>query len=504
MDRSLRRSSVLVVAAAVLLMGLPVTPTIAGTAAPGGTVSGWGYDAYGQARNPLRLDDVVAVAAGRGHSLALRADGSLAGWGDNNAQQARPPGGRNWTAVAAGAYHGLALRADGTVVGWGSNAAGQTTVPTQLGPVTAIAAGPDNSLALRTDGNVVGWGAIYGSSWWIMVGDAVAIAAGGRHGLALRADGTVVGWGDDRYGQATPPDGLRNVRAIAAGDNHSLALKSDGNVVAWGDSADGQASVPAGLRGAGVVAIAAGARHSLALRTGGTVTAWGNNSAGQVDVPAGLRDVVEITAGVAHNLAVVVPVPPEPPTCGQAKPVTTFRDVDLNSTHGRNIMCSAGLDLVTGKVDGTYDPTGSLTRGQTATILLRALERSGVQLTGEQGFADVPAGHPHGTAIRKLAAAGVINGRSAQVFDPGGSVTRAQFAALLDRASTTYFAAYPDARNPFRDVSGVHEPAIRRLAGAGVIKGTSATTFEPGRNINRAQAASLFVRWLEDQAQRMR
>jgi hypothetical protein len=42
------------------------------------------------------------------------------------------------------------------------------------------------------------------------------------------------------------------------------------------------------------------------------------------------------------------------------------------------------------------------------------------------------------------------------------------------------------------------------LAGAGVIKGTSATTFEPGRNINRAQAASLFVRWLEDQAQRMR
>jgi hypothetical protein len=198
------------------------------------------------------------------------------------------------------------------------------------------------------------------------------------------------------------------------------------------------------------------------------------------------------------------PTGPTPPTCADARPGMRFSDVDPSSVHGPNILCSAGVDLVTGKGDGTYDPNGSLTRGQTVTILLRALERSGVVLTAEQGFSDVPAGHPHGTAIRKLAAAGVINGRSAQVFDPGGSVTRAQFAALLDRASSTYFAAYPDARNPFRDVSGVHEPAITRLAGAGVIKGTSATTFDPGRDINRAQAASLFVRWLEDQAQRMR
>jgi hypothetical protein len=213
---------------------------------------------------------------------------------------------------------------------------------------------------------------------------------------------------------------------------------------------------------------------------------------------------VTIEAGPPVDPPVDPPVSgPTPPTCADARPAS-FRDVDASSTHGRNIVCSAGLDLVTGKGDGTYDPTGSLTRGQTATILLRALERSGVRLTAEQGFSDVPAGHPHGTAIRKLAAAGVINGRSAQVFDPSGSVTRAQFAALLDRASTTYFASYPDARNPFRDVSGVHEPAIRRLAGAEVIKGTSATTFEPGKDINRAQAASLFVRWLEDQAQRMR
>jgi hypothetical protein len=292
------------------------------------------------------------------------------------------------------------------------------------------------------------------------------------------------------------------VIAIAVGHWHSLALKGDGTVVGWGWNEYGQTTAPAGLRD--VVAVAAGGGHSLALKGDGTVVGWGYNHDGQAAVPAELENVAAVAAGGAHSLAVVAPPGPKPPTCADAKPRMSFPDVDPNSTHGPNILCSAGLDLVTGKGDGTYDPTGSLTRGQTATILLRALERSGVTLTAEQGFRDVPAGHPHGTAIRKLAAAGVINGRSAQVFDPGGSVTRAQFAALLDRASGEFFAAYPDARNPFRDVSGVHEPAIRRLAGAGVIKGTSATTFEPGRNINRAQAASLFVRWLEDQAQRMR
>ncbi|WP_157041588.1 S-layer homology domain-containing protein [Nitriliruptor alkaliphilus] len=99
--------------------------------------------------------------------------------------------------------------------------------------------------------------------------------------------------------------------------------------------------------------------------------------------------------------------------------------------------------------------------------------------------------------------AGIINGTSPSTFDPGGSVTRAQFASLLDRTSTEILAGYPDA-NPFDDVSGPHAPAITRLAGAGIIKGTSATTYGPGEDINRAQAASLFVRWLEDQAIRMR
>jgi len=60
----------------------------------------------------------------------------------------------------------------------------------------------------------------------------------------LKSNGTVVGWGYDYAGQATIPDGLRNVVAIAAGGGHSLALKSNGTVVGWGAYENGQIDIP--------------------------------------------------------------------------------------------------------------------------------------------------------------------------------------------------------------------------------------------------------------------
>ncbi|WP_211248919.1 PxKF domain-containing protein, partial [Deinococcus frigens] len=54
------------------------------------------------------------------------------------------------TAIAAGQYHSLALKSDGSVVGWGDNYYGQATSPAGLTGVTAIAAGGRHSLALFT------------------------------------------------------------------------------------------------------------------------------------------------------------------------------------------------------------------------------------------------------------------------------------------------------------------------------------------------------------------
>ncbi|MEI8194646.1 MAG: hypothetical protein WCI73_01925 [Phycisphaerae bacterium] len=265
-------------------------------------VVAWGDNTYGQANVPVGLNNVVAVAAGVLHSLALRADGTVVAWGNNTYGQTTVPAGlNNVVAVAAGQYHSLALRADGTVVAWGDDTYGQTTVPVGLSNAVAVAGGGYHSLALRGDGTVVAWGddGYFGqTSVPPGLSNVVAVAGGDLHSLALRGDGTVVAWGNDDIGQATVPAGLSNVVAVAGGGSASLALLADGTVVAWGDNSYGQTTLPSGL--SNVVAVAGGNFHCLALRANGTVVAWGPN---WVTVPAGLSKVVAVAAGDADSLA---------------------------------------------------------------------------------------------------------------------------------------------------------------------------------------------------------
>jgi alpha-tubulin suppressor-like RCC1 family protein len=270
-------------------------------------VVAWGLNDNGQANVPANLSGVTAIAAGNGHSLALKSDGTVVAWGFNHFGQANVPANLSGvTAIAAGGTHSLALKSEGSVVAWGSNSAGQRTVPAGLSGVTAIVAGASHNLALKSDGTVVAWG-------WNNFGEATvpanlsgvaAIAAGNGHSLALKSDGTVVAWGWNFAGQTNVPANLSGVAAIAAGYLYSLALKSDGTVVAWGLNNNGQTTVPANL--SGVTAIAAGGHHSLALKSDGTVVAWGFNDNGQTNVPANLNGVTTIAAGGSHSLALCV------------------------------------------------------------------------------------------------------------------------------------------------------------------------------------------------------
>ena len=72
----------------------------------------------------------------------------IVGWGYSY-YASIPAGLSGVTAIAAGESHSLALKDDGTVVGWGYNGYGQTTIPAGLSGVTAIAAGYYQSLALK-------------------------------------------------------------------------------------------------------------------------------------------------------------------------------------------------------------------------------------------------------------------------------------------------------------------------------------------------------------------
>ena len=318
----------------VVLMELP-NPEPAPT-----SVAAWGDDYSGQIDVAAGSSNIVGIAGGRYHSLVLKTDGTVAtsGWNTypapdfvlthgtlpNPTLTNVPPDATNVIAVASGAYHNLALKADSTVIAWGENSYGQATVPPGLTNIVAIAAGNYHSLALGSDGRVFGWGPTnthvevgqtnglppnYGQSK-IPGGlsNVVAIAGGGLHSLALKADGTVVAWGKNNLGQTNVPSGLTNVVAIAAGTDHSLALRADGTVVAWGSNSGGQTNVPTGL--SNVIAIAAGSFFSLALKSDGTVAAWGDNAFRQTNAPPELTNIIAIAAGGYHSLALVGPGPP--------------------------------------------------------------------------------------------------------------------------------------------------------------------------------------------------
>jgi hypothetical protein len=203
--------------------------------------------------------------------------------------------------------------------------------------------------------------------------DLISVSAGAFHTLGLRKDGTVITWSGDNFGAPPVPTNLNSVVAISAGGGFSLALRSDGTVVEWENSLGGarfgstggfrppgvrtpptntspqppiilpiqpveiwpilpvepvQSNLPPviqpiqlnpqpqssprlalpsvfappdGLKN--VVAISAGLRHALALKSDGTVVAWGVDELGETEVPPDLNGVVEIAAGDAHSLA---------------------------------------------------------------------------------------------------------------------------------------------------------------------------------------------------------
>ena len=278
-----------------------------------GTVAAWGNNNYSQINVPGNLSNVTAVAVGNFNSMALKSNGSVVEWGRNDQGQIGGAGGvANGVSIAVGAYHAVAAEANGSVVAWGENNYSATTVPSSATNVIAVAAGDYHCVALRSNGTVVAWGAgtVNTPSDYTDYGQAivpanatnvVAIAAGSYHSLARTANGTVLAWGAGTtynpsdlasYGQCIVPAAASNVIAIAAGTTHSVALRSDGSVIAWGDNTSSQTNVPAAATN--IVGIIAGGNHTFALRRDGIWIGWGD----ETTLPA---VVTNLTASVSGS-----------------------------------------------------------------------------------------------------------------------------------------------------------------------------------------------------------
>jgi alpha-tubulin suppressor-like RCC1 family protein len=231
-----------------------------------GSVVAWGGNEQGQSDVPVGLSGVVAIAAGKYHSVALTRSGEMAAWGGNDYSQCVVEEGlSNVIAIAAGAFHSLALLRDGSVRAWGRNEAGQTNVPENLSGVIAIAAGETSSFAVRSDGSVVAWGsALEGGAELSEFGNVVGVSAGGTHWLILSESGRMAAWDDSGLIEGLLPDGLENITEIASGALHHCVLGQDGSATCWGSDSFGQTAPP--LEARDLKRIAAGEFHCVALR----------------------------------------------------------------------------------------------------------------------------------------------------------------------------------------------------------------------------------------------
>lgn len=217
------------------------------------------YEAMVAYRRRFGMDNASSVAAGKHNTAAIRSDGTVAVWGDNDFGELTAESWANVIAVGAGDHHIVGLRKDGTVLAAGELEYGQC--------------------------NVYGWENI------------VAISAGDFHTVGLAENGFVYATGYNHAGQCDVQDLMyaaqgRRIVALAAGYVHTLALLEDGTVVACGNNETGEGNVSAWKD---IVLICAGTEFSAGLKVDGTVVLAGQ-IAEDWDV-SGWTDIVNLAAG---------------------------------------------------------------------------------------------------------------------------------------------------------------------------------------------------------------
>jgi hypothetical protein len=215
-------------------------------------VLGDGRPAGGAGRGPHSVrvpgvEDVVAIAAGSSHTLALRADGSILAWGHDGARQEE-----RW---------GVGIRRGG-VLGTGDFADALVPRPVVgIDDAVSIGSGPRTAWAIRADGTVLMWGlrlggrvpdpnegiGEYHSSAVPVAADWLRGAVAITNDLALFPDGTVKLWNlpflrDRREGARAVP-GIRNAVAVFSDpdreNDSSVVLLADGRVMRFGISSGG-------------------------------------------------------------------------------------------------------------------------------------------------------------------------------------------------------------------------------------------------------------------------
>lgn len=233
------------------------------------------------------LSEVISLAPGANHVLALKANGSVWTWGGSgSAVQVNineTDALQNIISIAASGNYNMALSSDGKVYTWGENTYGQLGNGTTTDSVYPSLVTMDGTTPLS---------------------DIVEISAGYSSAYARTASGTVYAWGDNASGQLgnntlanstypvlmqTANGAATGITAISAGYAHVLLKTQNGTVLACGKNDKGQLGngtttdsavltqvlASEGVVLSGVKAIDAGAQNSFVILQDSTLYGFG-------------------------------------------------------------------------------------------------------------------------------------------------------------------------------------------------------------------------------------
>ena len=184
-----------------------------------------------------------------------------------------------------------------------------------------------------------------------------------------------------------------------------------------------------------------------------------------------------------------------------SKAGTTFDDIQGHQNQSA-IEALAARGILNGVGKTEFQPNRTMTRAEFAATVARAL---GLPQKNGQKFADVAAGKWYAAAVGTASAYGIVSGVGGGKFNPSGTITRQEAAAMVARAAKlcgfdTALAAADTAKTlsqfgDYRSVSDWAREPVAFCYASGICDAGSGR-IEPGKAIARCEIAQMIYNLL--------
>lgn len=174
-----------------------------------------------------------------------------------------------------------------------------------------------------------------------------------------------------------------------------------------------------------------------------------------------------------------------------------FKDIDADK-HREDIIFLAKRAIIKGKTGERFEPNSDLTRAEFMTLVYRVLELESDK-NKALPFKDVKTGAWYYEYVKAAYDNKIINGKSANLFEPNAQVTREEMVAIimriLDSEKITHTLESVDKDLlKFKDSNKISSWAKNHMfygVKYGIIEGRTETTLNPKEFATRGEAASI-------------